>query len=72
MKKLIILLLFIPLVSFGQNTLSVINHSKSKGLNFSINEPSKFDRIDGKRPNILYNWLKIEMIWIIELLFQYR
>ena len=58
MKKLILLLLFIPLVSFGQDALIVNNHPKSKGLNFSIKEPSKFERIDGKRPNILYNWLK--------------
>ena len=42
----------------GQKIFDVINHPKSKGLNFSITEPAEFERVDGKRPNILYNWIK--------------
>tara|TARA_B100000780_G_C20852203_1_gene338697 strand:- start:52 stop:609 length:558 start_codon:yes stop_codon:yes gene_type:complete len=58
MRKFLLILLFVPLISFGQDALTVNNHPKSKGLNFSIKEPSKFERIDGKRTNILFNWLK--------------
>jgi hypothetical protein len=46
------------MIGLGQETLDVNNHPKSKGLNFSITEPISFERIDSKRPNILYNWLK--------------
>ena len=59
MKKILFTLaLLISFSSFGQNTINVNSHPKSKGLNFSIKEPSKFQRNDGKRPNILYNWVK--------------
>ncbi len=46
------------MIGFGQKIFDVINHPKSKGLNFSITEPAEFERVDGKRPNILYNWIK--------------
>ena len=58
MKKLLLILLCLPMIGFGQKIFDVINHPKSKGLNFSITEPAEFERVDGKRPNILYNWLK--------------
>jgi len=58
MKKLLLILLCLPIIGFGQETFNVINNSKSKGLNFTITEPAGFERVDGKRPNILYNWLK--------------
>jgi len=58
MKKLLLILLCLPMIGFGQKIFDVINHPKSKGLNFSITEPVEFERVDGKRPNILYNWLK--------------
>jgi hypothetical protein len=58
MKKLLLILLCLPIIGFGQETFNVINNSKSKGLNFTITEPAGFERLDGKRPNILYNWLK--------------
>ena len=64
MKKLLLLLLCVPLIGLGQQTekkdktFDVINHPKSKGLNFSIKEPVGFERVDGRRPSILYNWLK--------------
>jgi len=58
MKKLLLILLCLPMIGFGQKMFDVINNPKSKGLNFSITEPPEFERIDGKRPNILYNWLK--------------
>ena len=58
MKKLLLILLCLPMIGFGQKIFDVINNPKSKGLNFSITEPAEFERIDGKRPNILYNWLK--------------
>ena len=58
MKNILLTLaLLISFSSFGQNTINVNSHPKSKGLNFSIKEPSKFQRNDGKRPNILYNWV---------------
>jgi hypothetical protein len=59
MKNILFTLaLLVSFSSFGQNTINVNSHPKSKGLNFSIKEPSKFQRNDGKRPNILYNWVK--------------
>ena len=59
MKNLLFTLtLLVSFSSFGQNTINVNSHPKSKGLNFQIKEPSKFQRNDGKRPNILYNWVK--------------
>ena len=58
MKNILLALsLLVSFSSFGQNTINVNSHPKSKGLNFSIKEPSKFQRNDGKRPNILYNWV---------------
>jgi len=59
MKNLLFTLtLLVSFSSCVQNTINVNSHPKSKGLNFSIKEPSKFQRNDGKRPNILYNWVK--------------
>ena len=53
-----LIILLIPFLGFGQKIFEVNNHPKSKGLNFSITEPISFERVDGKRPNILFNWLK--------------
>jgi len=64
MKKLLLILLCVPLIGIGQQTekkdktFDIFHHPKSKGLNFSVKEPINFEREDGRRPNILYNWLK--------------
>ena len=44
--------------SLSKEITNVIDNPKSKGLNFSIREPVNFERVDGRRPNILYNWVK--------------
>ena len=59
MKKLI-LLLFIPLVSFGQlgEYYYTNSHPKSKGLNFQVKKPIGFEQNEGDRPNIVQKWEK--------------
>lgn len=58
MKKLLLILLFLPMIGFGQMIFDVINHPKSKGLNFSIKEPVDFQRTDSKNNDIVYTWMK--------------
>ena len=59
MKKYI-LLLIIPLLSFGQ--LGEYYYSKgnpkAKGLNFKIKKPLGFDQMEGNRPNVVQKWTK--------------
>ena len=59
MKKLI-LLLFIPLVSFGQlgGYYYSNGHPKSKGLNFQVKKPIGFEQNEADRPNIVQKWEK--------------
>ena len=60
MRKLILILLFIPLVSFGQLGEYYFSdgHSKSKGLNFQIKKPLGFEQNEADRPNIVQKWEK--------------
>ena len=60
MKKLLLLLLFIPLVSFGQLGEYYFSngHPKSKGLNFQIKKPFGFEQNEADRPNIVQKWEK--------------
>jgi len=59
MKKLI-LLLFIPLLSFGQlgEYYYSNGHPKSKGLNFQVKKPIGFEQNEADRPNIVQKWEK--------------
>ena len=59
MKKLI-LLLCIPLMSFGQlgEYYYSNGHPKSKGLNFQVKKPIGFEQNEGDRPNIVQKWEK--------------
>ena len=59
MNKLIILL-FIPLVSFGQlgDYYFSNGHPKAKGLNFQIKKPLGFEQNEADRPNIVQKWYK--------------
>ena len=59
-RRLILLLLFIPLVSFGQLGEYYFSngHPKSKGLNFQIKKPLGFEQSEGDRPNIVQKWQK--------------
>ncbi len=60
MKKLLLLLLFIPLVSFGQLGEYYFSneHPKSKGLNFQLKKPLGFEQSEADRPNIVQKWEK--------------
>ena len=60
MKKLILLLLFIPLDSFSQLGEYYFSngHPKSKGLNFQIKKPLGFEQSEADRPNIVQKWEK--------------
>ena len=60
MRKLILLLLFIPLFSFGQLGEYYFSngHPKSKGLNFQIKNPLGFEQNEADRPNIVQKWEK--------------
>ena len=59
MKKFL-LLLIIPVLSFGQFDGVFIskNHSKSKGFNFKIKNPAGFQQMETDRPNIIQKWVK--------------
>ena len=60
MKNLILLLLFTPLVSFGQlgDYYSAEGHPKAKGLSFKIKVPLGFEQNEADRPNIVQKWEK--------------
>ena len=60
MKKLILLLLFIPIVSLGQLGEYYFSngHPKSKGLNFQIKKPLGYEQNEADRPNIVQKWEK--------------
>jgi hypothetical protein len=64
MKKLLFLLVFIPLVSFGQQSFNndlgdyvyFYNHPKAKGLDFKIKSLVGFDNFETYSTNIVQQW----------------
>lgn len=58
MRKLLLVLLFFPLISFAQlgEYWSGKNHPKAKGLNFKIQIPIGFSQDEAVRPNIVQIW----------------
>ena len=60
MKKLLLVLLALPLIGFGQlgEYYKPIGHPKAKGLNFQIKKPLGFEQMEGDRPNIVQKWTK--------------
>jgi len=60
MKKLLLILLLLPLISFGQlgDYYNAEGHPKAKGLNFKIRKPIGFEQNEADRPNIVQKWEK--------------
>ena len=60
MRKVIFILLLLPLTSFGQlgEYWSSKGNIKAKGLTFQIRVPLGFEQRDADRPNIVQKWLK--------------
>ena len=60
MKKLLLILLLLPLISFGQlgDYYNSEGHPKAKGLNFKIRKPLGFEQNEADRPNIVQKWEK--------------
>ena len=60
MKKIILILLCVPLIGFGQleDYYKSKSHPKAKGLNFQIKTPSGFEQKEADRPNIVQKWTK--------------
>jgi len=60
MRKVMFILLLLPLTSFGQlgEYWSSKGNLKAKGLTFQIRVPLGFDQRDADRPNIVQKWVK--------------
>lgn len=60
MRKVMFILLLLPLTSFGQlgEYWSSKGNQKAKGLTFQIRVPLGFDQRDADRPNIVQKWVK--------------
>ena len=60
MKKLLLILLCLPMIGFGQlgEYYKPIGHSKAKGLKFQIKKPLGFEQLEADRPNIVQKWTK--------------
>ena len=60
MKKLLLILLCLPMIGFGQlgSYYKSKGHSKAKGLNFQIKTPLGFEQKEADRPNIVQKWTK--------------
>jgi hypothetical protein len=60
MKKLLLVLLALPMLGFGQlgDYYTAKGHPKAKGLNFQIKKPLGFEQMEGDRPNIVQKWIK--------------
>jgi hypothetical protein len=60
MKRLLLILLCVPLIGFGQleDYYKSKSHPKAKGLNFQIKTPSGFEQKEADRPNIVQKWTK--------------
>ena len=60
MKKLLLILLLLPLISFGQlgEYYNAEGHPKAKGLSFKIKKPLGFEQKEADRPNIVQKWEK--------------
>ena len=60
MKKLLLILLLLPLISFGQlgEYYSSQGHLKTKGLTVQVRKPLGFDQMEADRPNIVQKWVK--------------
>ena len=56
--RLLQILLFIPILAFGQigEYYYSEGHLKAKGLNFKIKKPLHFKQSEGVRPNIVQKW----------------
>ena len=60
MKKLLLILLCLPMIGFGQLGDYYISdgHPKAKGLDFEIKTPLGFEQMEADRPNIVQKWIK--------------
>ena len=60
MKKLLLILLCLPMIGFGQlgDYYKSEGHPKAKGLEFEIKTPLGFEQLEADRPNIVQKWIK--------------
>ena len=60
MKKLLLILLCLPIIGFGQlgDYYKSEGHPKAKGLEFEIKTPLGFEQLEADRPNIVQKWIK--------------
>ena len=60
MKKLLLILLCLPMIGFGQlgDYYKPNGHPKAKGLKFQIKTPLGFEQMEADRPNIVQKWIK--------------
>ena len=60
MKKLLLILVCLPTIGFGQlgEYYKPIAHPKAKGLDFQIKKPLGFEQLEADRPNIVQKWTK--------------
>jgi len=67
MKKLLLILLCLPMIVFGQlgDYYNPKGHPKAKGLNFQIKTPLGFEQQEADRPNIVQKWTKGNVAFMV-------